>query len=139
MDALPLPELWRLRTPSCLVRGVAVLKDEGGVAGRVARDDFLLLVCLPLDFVGQESEELQRMCDDTRGNLMLSSLRVSSGDGMIPPSSILAPTTIETDIHSWKASTNLASSSAPDLLGFKYHHFIQIIYLFVHLNVIACD
>lgn len=54
MDALPLPELWRLRTPSCLVRGVAVLKDEGGVAGRVARDDFLLLVCLPLDFVGQE-------------------------------------------------------------------------------------
>ena len=31
MDALPplpLPELWRLRTPSCLVRGVAFLKDE---------------------------------------------------------------------------------------------------------------
>ena len=28
-SALPLPELWRLRTPSSLVRGVALLKDGG--------------------------------------------------------------------------------------------------------------
>ena len=33
-SALPLPELWRLRTPSGLVRGVALLKDGGDTGGR---------------------------------------------------------------------------------------------------------
>eukprot|EP00434_Breviolum_minutum_P043543 symbB.v1.2.038821.t1/scaffold6169.1/size20375/1 len=49
MDALPLPELWRLRTPSCLVRGVAVLKDEGGVAGVTSLAELLAPGVAPVE------------------------------------------------------------------------------------------
>ena len=49
-SALPLPELWRLRTPSSLVRGVALLKDGGDTGleqGRFFRKTcfFLLFIC----------------------------------------------------------------------------------------------